>query len=191
MGNQPSQPPGQIPQDRGLPGLPGFAPVPPGRANPDPEPPAPTSSGTPADSGDGGGSGSSAGIRDRIPIKELRSGPYEAIARGLLRAAGGLLNSRIQVDEEDKSFIPDDDDDKTIPPPLGRVAARHLPVSGKAELSELEDIGAAAVGLLAWAAKGLVSMWEARRDKRRVRKAAGQAGAAVYEGGTGDEAGQL
>lgn len=189
MGNQTSQPPSQILQDQGLPGLPGFAPLPPGRANPDPA--APGSQPAPAAAeDDGGGSGSSGGIRDRIPIRGLRSGPYEAIARGLLRAAGGLLNSRIQVDKDDASFIPDDDDDKTIPPPLGRIAARHLPIGGTAELSELEDIGAAAVGLLAWAAKGLVSMWEARRDERRVKKAAKEAGAVVYDGGTGDEAGR-
>ena len=168
-----------------------FAPIPidpPSQANPDP--PGPTIPANPAPTGDGGGSGSgSSGGRQwsiPTPVKDIKSGPFETVARGLLRAAGGLINRRVQVDDDDGSFLPDAEDDKMFAPAAGRIAGRHMPLPDKADLSELEDIGAAAVALLNWAAKGLISAWDARAKSRRAKKALNGAGAAVYQGGPGD-----
>lgn len=162
--------------------------APPGQSNPDPPQPEMT----PADAGAGAagsGSGSSEPSRWTTPtaVKSLRSSPFESVARGLMRAIGGLLNRRFQVDDTDTSFLPDSDDDVLIAKPAGRIAARHLPLPDKADLSELEDIGAAVVGLLTWASKGLISAWDARATRRRGRAVARGTGAAVYAGGPGEE----
>jgi hypothetical protein len=168
-----------------------FAPVPaspPGQASPDPPGPALPATTAPGSGGPGDGGSGSSGSRWTIPtpVKDIRSGPFETVARGLLRAAGGLLNRRVQVDDDDASFLPDAEDDKMFAPAAGRIAARHMPLPDKADLSELEDIGAAAVALLNWAAKGLIAAWDARASRRRAKAALKGAGAAVYAGGPGE-----
>lgn len=91
---------------------------------------------------------------------------YAKIAQGLMHALGGIINMTIAVDEDDAAFLPDEDDDATIPPPLGRLAARKMPLFGDGEdFSDLEDIGMAVVGLLAWAAKGVTEHLTARRER--------------------------
>jgi hypothetical protein len=108
-----------------------------------------------------------------------RGKAYTAIARTALQAAGGWLNKLSAVHDEDDSFIPDDDDLADIPPPLGRLAARRLRVGENIEnLSDLEDIGMAAIGLVAWLAKGVSSAWETRRAIRRAMAAAAEQGEA-------------
>lgn len=163
---------------------------PPSQSNPDP--PGPTLTPEP-DAGDGGrGSESVSIVRPSrlvipTPVKDIKSGPFETVARGLLRALGGLLNKRVQVDDDDGSFLPDAEDDKLFAPAAGRIAARHVPLPDKADLTELEDIGAAVIALLNWGAKGLISAWDARADRRRAKAVLKGTGTAVYTGG--DEGG--
>jgi len=163
---------------------PGFRPVtpPPGPAARDPL--------TSQQDGAGSGPASSDGNPDPTPTRTFskeKGRAYEAIARGLLRAAGGLLNKQLAVSEDDQSWLPDDDDDKMVPPPVGRLAARRIPLGDGEDLTELEDIGMALVGLIAWAGKSLVSMWEARREARRAQPRTAQ-GAVVYnDPGTGEQ----
>jgi hypothetical protein len=108
-----------------------------------------------------------------------RAKSYAKIAETLLKAAGGLLNAQAGTDSE--AFLPDDDDTETIPPPIGRLMARRIKIGADPEqLTDIEDIGIAAVGLIMWAAKGLTLLWEERRDRRRA-----EAGRAVYSE-TGD-----
>ncbi len=139
---------------------PGFAQLPPplpGRGNPD----------SPSPPGDSAASGSSEpNLPTRIEITKGKGKAYAKIAKGVLHAVGGLLNRTIAVDDDDTSFLPDEDDDDTIPPPLGRLAARRVPIGKDGEdFSDLEDIGQALVGLIAWGLKGLTDHLNARRER--------------------------
>jgi hypothetical protein len=92
----------------------------------------------------------------------------------------------VAVDADDMAFVTDEDDEATIPPPLGRLAARRIPLGTLAEnYTDLQDIGEAAVGLLAWLAKGITLSLSARRERGRASK-----GAARAEGLQRAEAGQ-
>lgn len=163
--------------------LPGYQPVPqlPGPGSPDPLPPG--SQASPAGAGSGPGSSAGTGPTPTRPVSKVKADAYEAIAKGLLQAGGGLLNQWLAAGDEDQSWLPDDEDEAMIPPPVGRLAARRVPIGDGENLTELEDIGMAAVGLLAWGAKSLVSMYKARRDRRRAKTP--PPGAVVYQGGPG------
>lgn len=158
--------------------LPGFrAPrvPPPSLANPD-EPIPPQAGAAAAD--DGGRA--SSGTATSIPaFFKQRAKSFAKVAETLLNATGGWLNKI--SDEDSEAFIPDEDDADMIPPPLGRLAARRLKLGADPDqLSDLEDIGMAAVGIAVWLAKGFTTLWEAKRERRRI-----EASAAVHRE-TGD-----
>jgi hypothetical protein len=134
----------------------------PGAMNPDPAPAVEDHQ------GDGRANGASAGQTTSIPaFFRQRAKSYAKIAETLLTAVGGLLNTR--AGEDCDAFLPDEEDRETIPPPIGRLAARRLKIGADPEqMNDLEDIGMAAVGLAVWAAKGLSALWEARRARRRL-----------------------
>lgn len=155
--------------------LPGFGrrPPPPPNASSNPDQPIPA-----AESAAGGDSKDEPAS---IPaFFKQRSKSYAKIAETLLKAAGGWLNAI--GDEDSEAFLPDDDDVEMIPPPLGRLAARRLKLGADPDqLSDLEDLGMAAVGIGVWLAKGITARWEARRERRRL-----EASAAVHrESGDG------
>lgn len=142
-------------------------PVLPSTANPDPAPETATA----AAAGASGSSGqSTASIR---AFSRDRAKSYAKIAAALFSAVGGILNGTAErsAGAESDAFLPDDDDMETVPPPIGRLAARRIKLGADPEqLSDLEDLGMAAVGLLAWAAKGVSAMIEARRQRRRTEE---------------------
>jgi hypothetical protein len=153
--------------------LPGFGPAPaprPGRRSPDPPSPDHPSPGD-------GGDGAPAESAPRRPLTPesfgKQAGAFTSIARALLIAVGGYLNMLAAVDADDTAFLTDDDDEAVIPPPLGRIAARRIKLGQLAEnYTDLQDIGEAAVGILAWLAKGLTVSLAARRERSRAKKAA-------------------
>lgn len=159
---------------------PGFAPLPappPGPANPDP----PTSSRPPGDdAGDGaavtGAPRFTTVSTDQRALFRGRAKTFGKLAETTFKAIGGLLNKILATGDDDGCFLPDEDDLKTVPPPIGRLAARRvdLPVDGE-NLSDAEDLIAAVIAVVAWAIKGVVDMLAARRDARRA-----VAGAAVH-----------
>jgi hypothetical protein len=112
-----------------------------------------------------------------------RSKGYAAIATTLLRATGGWLNGAVRLPESE-AFLPDDDDEATISPPLGRLAARRIKLGADPEsLSDLEDIAQAGIGVVVWLAKGIGDVFDARRERKRI-----QADKAVHtDPGTGTE----
>lgn len=170
---------------------PGFLPpppLPPSSTSPDSPPTPGARTITPGDPGAGS---SSTGLLapTRIDIPKGRGKAYAKIAKGVLHAIGGLINSQVQVDELDRSFLPDEDDDATIPPPLGRLAARRVPIGGDGDdFSDLEDIGMAVVGLIAWALKGLTEHLTARKE--RGPKGRRQPAGTVQYDGTGEAGGE-
>ena len=111
-----------------------------------------------------------------------RAKSYAKIAEVLFTAVGGALNAAAQRELADTAaWLPDEDDLETVPPPLGRIAARRLKVGADpSQLSDIEDIGMAAVGLIAWAAKGVSAVFAERRARRKAEQ-----GKAVYNE-TGD-----
>jgi hypothetical protein len=161
--------------------VPGFLQLPaplPGEANPDQLPPGASAA--------SGSSEPSPPTRIELPKARVKS--YREIAKGLFHAVSGLLNRAIAVDDEDTSFLPDDDDDAAVPPPLGRLAARRIPIGKEGDdLTDIEDLATLIIGLLAWGAKGLTDHLNARRERGPAgRRKKGPKGAAVF-GGTGDQ----
>lgn len=157
--------PWAAPDSPSLAALPAFqmprAPLP-GMGNPDPAPEADDHQGAAAASASKGQQTAS------IPaFFKQRAKSYAKIAETLLTAAGGLLNAQSREDSE--AFIPDDDDRETIPPPIGRLMARRIKLGADPDqLSDIEDLGMAAVGVAMWLAKGVTTVWEARRARRRL-----------------------
>jgi hypothetical protein len=152
------------PDTPALASLPGYktrpAPLP-GRGNPDPLPP---------DAVTGAASSSSEQKASIRAFSRERAKSYAKIAGTLMRALGGYLNTMSGEPESD-AFIPDEDDDETIPPPLGRLAARRVKLGADPEqLSDVEDIAQAAIGTLVWLAKGATALFEARRARRRAEQ---------------------
>ena|SRR5690348_814037 len=120
--------------------------------------------------GDGRGSPSS---EQAASIRELFKGRAKSYARVfdvLFQAVGGILNSGAQRELGDTdAWLPDDDDRETVTPPLGRIAARRIKLGvDPGQLTDIEDIGMAAVGIVAWAAKGVAAVFEARRARKRA-----------------------
>lgn len=156
---------------------PGWATVPPPAPSstaPDPLPPE-AELGERAPAAGSSSSATASSTPESPRLLASRGKAYAAIAKAGLQALGGWLNKLSAVHEDDLSFIPDDDDLADIPPPLGRLAARRLRVGAEVEnLSDVEDLGMAAIGVVAWLAKGASSAWEARRELRRVREAIAQ-----------------
>lgn len=136
--------------------------------NPDPMEPASTSTRAPGDEGAGGGSSEPTSASIRALFKG-RAKSYAKIAETLFQALGGWANAVTAHGLDTEAWLPDDDDMETVPPPLGRIAARRIKIGADPEqLSDIEDMGMAAVGLLVWAAKGIGALFEARREARRL-----------------------
>lgn len=153
---------------------PGFRWLPrPGRANPDSLDPEATTTRDHDEHQDDEGAAAKAATGTSIPaFFKQRSASYAKIAGALLQAVGGWANMLSGAEE---AFLPDDDDMETIPPPLGRLAARRVKVGDPGNLTDIEDMGMAAIGIIAWAAKGAAAMLEARRERHRA-----EAGRAVH-----------
>jgi len=117
----------------------------------------------------GGSDAAPPGASPTITVPRGKAAAYRKIMQAGFKALGGLINSVIAAGPEDESFLPDSDDLDTVGPPLGRVAARHVPLGKATEnMTDVEDLGMAAIGLIAWALKGAGSWWEARRAKTRL-----------------------
>jgi hypothetical protein len=165
---EPAPPPAQSSPPDSLASLPAFRPpraIPPSAANPDPPP------------NDDEHQGAAAGsTKTSIPaFFRKRADSYAKIAGVFVKAVGGYLNA-MSGEIESEAFLPDDDDLADIPPPLGRLAARRIRLGADPDqLSDIEDIGMAAVGIGIWLVKGLSAVLEARRERRRL-----EAGRAVH-----------
>lgn len=180
----PGLPPPSAPDRIPMPGFSPTPPPPPGPANPDPPTPGPATrrggrdvwpaaTSTPASTDGDRGRGDGAGDKPPdAPFKSKRA-TFTKLIETALQAVGGLLNRGLAVDESDECFLPDEDDLATVPPPLGDLAARKvtLPI-GKDDLSDAEDMIAAAIGLAAWLFKGLVDWAMARRAQRKAQAGA-------------------
>ena len=153
----------------------GAAPAPPPSSATNPDPLGEAMTSTPGEPGDDSAQRASSipASTDRAWLGK-RSKAYAAIAGALLQTVGGMLNHAVALHSEDESFIPDDEDMEDIPPPLGRIAARRMKLGAVENLSDIEDIGMAVVGVTAWVAKGLSEAFRHRREARRLVIAAAE-----------------
>lgn len=154
--------------DSDLADLPAFAPPPmplPSLRNPDAPPPG-------ADPGEAAPAGDSKQQKASIQgFFKQRAKSYAKIAETLLKGVGGMLHAAADLGEDSDAFLPDEDDLETIPPPLGRLAARRIRIGADPDtLTDVEDIGMAAVGILVWLAKGVGGVLETRRIRRRAEQ---------------------
>lgn len=143
-------------------------PVLPSTANPDPDPQQENRAPAAAAGASGSSGQSTASIR---AFSRDRAKSYAKVAETLFRAVGGILNGSASksAGADTDAFLPDDDDLDVVPPPLGRLAARRVKFGADPDqLNDLEDLGMVAVGLIAWAAKGVSAVFEARRLRRRL-----------------------
>lgn len=159
----------QTPPDS-LASLPAFRPpraLPPSADNPDPAPQNLREHQGAAAADDARPKRDTASIQGFI---KKRAESYAKIAGTLLKAVGGYLNAA-SGETDSEAFLPDDDDLADIPPPLGRLAARRIKLGADPDqMSDIEDIGMAAVGIGIWLVKGLSAMLDARRERRRAEK---------------------
>jgi hypothetical protein len=163
----PPAPDGEI-AEASLPGWSPPPPPPPGLRNPDQ--PQDQGQEPASDSGDGSGSGQTPRLTPASFKK--KSSAYATVAEALLVALGGLANKTLTPEEDESTFIPDEDDRRDIAKPLGSLAARRIPL-GDAEgsLSDLADLGQLAVGVAVYAAKSLTGWLGSRAERRRRKKA--------------------
>ncbi len=162
----PGPEPETSPEDLAAP--PGWGPAPepiPGRRSPD-QP-------SPAAGEDGAGSASPTLPPPTPKWSKDKAAAYSAIARALLTALGGYANMLAAADEDDTAWLPDEEDQAAIPPPLGRLTARRIPLGDLAgNYTDLADIGEALVGLAAYIAKSVTATLNARRARRRSQGSA-------------------
>ena len=150
------------------PGFRTLPPPPPGPANPDP--PVTTTAAAAGDQ-DAAAPRSTRASTEAPPAALFRgrAKTFTKLAETAFKAVSGLLNRFTAVDEDDSSFLADEDDLKTVPPPIGRLAARHVELPVDAEgMSDAEDLIAAGIAVGAWAIKGIVDALDARRAARRA-----------------------
>lgn len=174
--------------------LPGFKELPPIPSQAHPDPPQgqgpdqlPASPGPDLDETSGPGTTSIPGSTDR-PAVVATPAPFRArvkaftkLAEGGFSAIAGLLNRAVSTGPDDETFLPDDDDMATVPPPIARLAARRVELPLDEEgLTDAQDAIAAAIALGAWALKGLVEYVSTRRAIRRTLQ-----GTAIHVDGDG------
>jgi len=160
--------------------------------SPRPRPDAPAGTSEPGDGPGPSGAPTPPGTDDddRTPAEDRKlfagkAATFRTIARTGLQAVGGLLNG--VAGQGTAAFLADEDDLATIPPPIGRIIARRVHVDDDANLSEAADMFAAGIGLVAWLAKGVIEIAEARLAARRGKTVPGQV--VKPEDGAGEAAG--
>lgn len=105
-----------------------------------------------------------------------RAAAFAKLAAAGIAALSAVLNDRLAVDEEDETWLADEEDMDAIGQPAGRLIARKLPLPEGTDTSDLADAIEIAIGAAGYVAKNTREWIRGLREKRR-----GRAGVAVYE----------
>lgn len=105
-----------------------------------------------------------------------RAAVFAKLAAAAVMAVSGLLNERLAVDDEDETWLADDEDMKAMGEPAGRLIARKLPLPEGTDTTDLADAIEIAIGAAGYAAKNTVAWVRSIRERRRAT-----AGAALYQ----------
>ncbi len=120
---------------------------------------------------------SPAGSTGSSPAAAAAANPLatKAKAKALAKLAGAafaaltaLLNLRLRVDEDDDTWIADEEDLSAVGTPAGRLLARHAPLPGGEDASDLSDGIDLGIGLAGYLIKNSMAAASTRRERRRA-----------------------
>jgi len=106
-----------------------------------------------------------------------RAAVFTKLAAAGFAALSAILNDRLAVDEQDETWLADDDDLDAVGKPAGRLIARKLPLPEGTDTNDLADAIEIAIGVAGYVAANTREWVKSVRLRRRAA-----AGAAVYEG---------
>jgi len=106
-----------------------------------------------------------------------RAAAFAQLAAAGVAALSSLLNNRLALDDEDETWLADDEDMDAIGKPAGRLISRKLPLPEGTDTNDLADAIEIAIGAAGYVAKNTREWVKSLRERRRARN-----GAAVYEG---------
>lgn len=105
-----------------------------------------------------------------------KSAAFGQLAGAAFAAISGLLHIRLRVDEADETWLADQDEVEAVGQPLGRIAARHAPLPGGTDASDLGDAVEATIALTAYLIRCSGQRARLIRHRRRDRAAQQQDG---------------
>jgi len=101
-------------------------------------------------------------------VLKLRGKAFAKIAAAVFEAVSGLLNERLALHEEDETWLADEQDKKMVGEPAGRLMARHAPLPGGTDASDLSDIIEIGIGTAGYLIKNSMQRARLRRALRRA-----------------------
>lgn len=117
--------------------------------------------------GSTGPSLSSAAAANPLATK-AKAKAFAKLAGAAFAALTALLNLRLRVDEDDATWIADEEDLNTIGTPAGRLLARHAPLPGGEDASDLADGIDLGIGVAGYLIKNSMAAAATRRERRRA-----------------------
>ncbi|MGH3414904.1 MAG: hypothetical protein ACRDVE_18105 [Actinocrinis sp.] len=91
-------------------------------------------------------------------------------------AVSGVLNERLALDDQDETWLADDEELKAVEQPAGRLLSRKLPLGEGTDATDLADLIEIAVIAAGYAIYNTMAHLRARREARRRQQPA-----AVYQ----------
>ena len=126
-----------------------------------------------------GGSTASSRDGERAPnplAARGRAAAFAKIAAAGFAALSGVLNDRLAVDEQDETWLADDEDLDAVGNPAGRLISRKLPIPEGTDTSDLADAIEIAIAAAGYVAKNTREWVRGLRERRRAHE-----GVAVYQ----------
>lgn len=123
------------------------------------------------------GSSRAAGVPNPLQAKG-RATLFTALAAAGFAAISGLLNDRLALDDEDETWLADEQDVDAVSTPAGRLIARKLPLPEGTDTSDLVDAIDIGIATAGYVLKNAMARARAVRERRRARN-----GAPVYQEG--------
>jgi hypothetical protein len=96
---------------------------------------------------------------------------FAQLAAAAVAVVSGLLNARFRLDDEDGTWLADGEDLKAMGDPAGRIIARHAPLPGGTDASDLTDGIGIAIGAAGYLIKNARARAAALRARRRAAPA--------------------
>lgn len=123
------------------------------------------------------GSSRAAGVPNPLQAKG-RTTVFTALAAAAFAAMSGLLNDRLALDDDDETWLADDQDVDAVSTPAGRLIARKLPLPEGTDTSDLVDAIDIGIATAGYVLKNAMARARGLRERRRARN-----GAPVYQEG--------
>jgi hypothetical protein len=115
-----------------------------------------------------GSMGSSPAAAANPLATKAKAKAFAKLAGAAFGALTALLNLRLRVDEDDETWIADEEDLALIGTPAGRLLARHAPLPGGEDASDLADGIDLGIGVAGYLIKNAMAHGAIRRERRRA-----------------------